>query len=673
MRPIEAQRDARRRFGSKSLALENARDANIILPLHDVAQDMRFAARLFRRWPGFTALVVLLLGLGIGASTAMFSLLMRVVFPVNGFENSPGLVFLARFDKEQGWMERLSYLDLNDIRRESHSFEKLSLYRFDQLDVNATGEPESIRGLDVDANWLPSLGVSPKLGRNLTMGERDVALVTLALAQRLFQKETSAVGRTLLVGNRPFTVIGVLPASLDFDEVEMLVPLVPHAGVQQRDSFTYHALARMHDGVTQAEAQADVNSIVPGRGPWTVRLLNSNEQLAHDCGPTCAQEHHGAWLLFAAAGAILLLACANVANLLISRSVGRSHEFASRKAIGCSRLRLIRQLLTESLTLFGCGSALGLVFASWFTTLLVRFAKSYLERVSPANAAALDPRALAYVALATLFTAVLFGLAPAVHFTSALFKRGIRESRVNLAASRHNRARGLLTACEFTLSLVLLVGFGLLLRSFLRVESIPIGVRSDRLLTISTNLATKYPKMAERIALADDLLNRARAIPAAASVAITSNLPLSGADDTQIRIQGTASPPVEVRYVSVSPNFFEAMGIPLLYGRPFSEHDAAGAAPVVVINQTMARALFSNASPLGQRIQMDDTPAIWREIVGVAADIRQRNLEEDSRPVFHRPYAQGIDFELSLVVRARSEVEMPETALALRKTVRSAD
>jgi putative ABC transport system permease protein len=323
--------------------------------------------------------------------------------------------------------------------------------------------------------------------------------------------------------------------------------------------------------------------------------------------------------------------------------------------------------------LFGCGSALGVIFASWFSTLLVRFAKAYLESAPAANAAVLDPRALAFVAGATLFTAVLFGLTPAVHFAFAQFRRGVRDAWADVAARRHNRARGLLIACEFTLSLVLLVGFGLLLRSFLRVESIPVGIRTDRVLTLRANVAANYPKAAERIALAGNLLDRVRALPAVASASLTSSLPLMGADDTQIRIEGKADPPTEVRYVSVSLNFFEAMGLPIVYGRPFSERDSAGAAAVVVINQTMARALFPNTDALGQRIQMDETPAVWREIVGVAADVRQRNLEEDSRPVFYRPYAQGIDFDLTLAVRVRSEAEVADTARALRKTVRGAD
>jgi putative ABC transport system permease protein len=670
MNPAEAQDDAHRRFGNRGLTLERAREAKILMPVQDLGQDVRFATRLFRRCPGFTVLVVLLLGLGIGASTAMFSLLMHVVFPMNSFENSPRLVFLWRFDKGQGnFLERLSWLDLNDIRGQSRSLEKMSIYRFDLLNVNATGEPESIRGLAIDPDWLSTVGISPTIGRSLMRGERDVTLLTSGLAKRLFQTNKDAIGRTLRIGNRPFTVIGVLPESFDFDETKMLVPLVPESDARQRESFTYHALAQMHSGVTQAQAEAEVASIVPGRDAWTVRLVNSDEMFAHECGPTCGQQHRGAWLLFGAAAVILLLACANVANLLLSRSIGRSREFVIRTAIGCSRHRLIRQMVTESLVLFGCGSAFGVLLAYWFSTLLVRFAAAYLDSVPAANAGLLDPRALAFVALATLITALLFGLAPAMRFTSALFGRGFRHSRATSATRGQSSVRGVLIAIEFALSMVLLIGFGLLLRSFLRVESIPVGIRTDHLLTISTNLA-KYPEMPERIALASKLLDRARALPAVASAVVTSSLPLTGADDTQIRIEGSTDAPTEVRYLSVSANYFEAMGIPMIYGRPLSEQDSAGAAAVIVINQTMARALFPDGAAIGRRIQMEDAPTVWREIVGVAADVRQRNLEEDSRPVFYRPYTQGIDFDLSLAVRVRSGEEVSQVARALRKAAR---
>jgi predicted permease len=252
---------------------------------------------------------------------------------------------------------------------------------------------------------------------------------------------------------------------------------------------------------------------------------------------------------------------------------------------------------------------------------------------------------------------------------------GIHESNSHCLSPRHKAAWRLLIASEFTLALVLLIGFGLLLRSFLHVESIPVGIRVDHLLTTGTilNSAKYLNDSARRGALAHDLLSNIQALPAVSSAALTSSLPLTGAEETRIQVEGQSNSPAEVRYISVSPGFFQTLEIPLIAGRALSEHDSAHAAPVVVINQTMARALFPNGNAIGSRIRMEEKPSIWRQVVGIAADVRQRNLEEDSRPVFYRPYVQGLDFEISFAVRVRSDSDMPEVAKALSKAVHEAD
>jgi putative ABC transport system permease protein len=656
MNPEEARRDARRRFGNTGLALENAREANIFAPLEALGQDLRFAIRMMRRRPGFAAMAVLLAGLGIGASTAMFSLLMGAVFPKSAFENSDRLVFLWRHDKTQGLLlPRASFPDLRDIRGESHSLERVSIYRRTEFAVNTSGEPQQVQGFAIDSDWLHALGVSPSSGRNILPGDQDVALVTNELGQRLFDG-ANALGRRIRIDNRPFTIVGVLPAGFTFDNVEIFVPLTPDADAQQRDRFVYYGLANLRAGVSLSQARAETAALVPGRENWAMRVATSRDRLSFACGPTCDQQHKGIWLLFGAASVVMLMASANVANLLLARSIGRRCEFVIRTAIGCSRGRLIRQVFTESLVLFLCGGTLGILLGRWFSVALARFAPSY------ASSAGLDTRALAFSALVTLVTAVLFGLVPAVRAAAPSAPR-VRKT-----------APGLLVASEFTLALVLLVGFGLLLRSFLRVEAIPAGFRTERLLTIGTSLSgVKYRDMAQRVAFAHRLLERVRLLPAVTSAAMTSNLPLTGAGDTRIRVEGLPLAPLEVRYVSVSPNFFQALEVPILAGRALTEHDGTSAGPVVVINETMARALFPWGDAVGRRIQMEEQPAVWREIVGIAANVRQRNLEEDSRPVFYRPYEQGLDLGVSLAVRVRSSAEMPQVAEAMRKSVRNAD
>ncbi|HEX4168604.1 MAG TPA: ABC transporter permease, partial [Bryobacteraceae bacterium] len=662
MPPSEAQQDAERRFGNQTLIVENSRDADLVLPLHDFGQDVRFAARLIRRRPIFAALAVLLLALGIGASTAMFGLLLRAVFPHSAFENSNRLVFLWRFDKLEGrFLERLSYLDLSNLRSQSRGFAGLSIYHFLDLNVNVSGEPQTIPAFEIEPSWLTTLAVSPRFGRNISPGDRNVVLLTHDLWTRLFASDPHVLGRTLTIANQPFTVIGVLPADFLFDDVEIFTPFIPPSDPRERNNFAYRALAALHTGVSRSQAETEVQAILPGREGWTLHLATPQEKTSNDCGPTCAQQHNGIWLLFGAASLILLLACANVANLLLARSMTRRREFLIRAAIGCNRGRLIRQILTETLLLFFCGGAVGLLFASWFAAALARFADAYVA-VRSAGAILLDPRALTFTAVATLLAALLFGLIPSIQSTGT-----------PSIVPRRKAFRALLVGSEFTLSLVLLVGFGLLLRSFLQVESIPVGVRVDRLLTISGNPAINYKDSAPRLALARRLLDKLRTLPAVSSAALTTHLPLTGADDTRIRFEASVASPTEVRYVAVSPNFFRTLEIPLLAGRSFSEHDSARSGYVVVINETMAHLLFPHENPLGHRIQTDDAPPIWREIVGIAADVRQRNLEEDSRPVFYLPYSQGTLDNFSFAIRVRSAADMPLAAQAVHKAAREAD
>jgi predicted permease len=407
-----------------------------------------------------------------------------------------------------------------------------------------------------------------------------------------------------------------------------------------------------------------VKALTPPRaqdpGARRIVLATPAMRAAEQCGPTCEQQHRGVWLLFGAVGLVMLMACANVANLLLARAMGRRREFEIRGAIGCSRMRLARQILTESLVLFVFGGAAGVGIAKWTTVLLVTYASSYAGKRVP-----LDGRALAFAVAVTLVTGVLFGLIPALRSGPAMSR----------AADAHRtRTRGVLVASEFALALIVLAGFGLLMRSFLSVQSAPLGFRPENLLTAETTLRDeRFKDRARRIDLVRQLLESVRAVPSVESAAVTSSLPLSGADATRVRIEG--SEPLDprgepVRYVNASAGLLETLEIPLIEGVGLSEHDSGGTEPVVMINQTMARMFFAGGA-VGRRIQMEDEPGIWRKVVGVAGDIRQRNLEEDSRPLFYRPYQRGMDSDVALVVRARSESDLGALARALRKTVGS--
>jgi predicted permease len=678
----EAVRRAQMNFGGLEQVKEECRDARGVLFLETVLQDCRYAVRMMCRYPAFTVMAVVLIGLGIGASTSMFSLVAASVLRQPSFEHSDRLVYLWKKTQRE-FHERLP-ADVLEIRDQSRTLERFAAYRLDWFLVGGRNGPERLYGHYVAANWLNALGASPARGRNFLPeeerpGRGDVAILSDKLWKRMFNGNESALGSRLTVHGRAFTIIGILPATFDFGRAELFVPLVPGQEAYDPELF---AMANLRPGISLARAQSDVDSVVADlaqRDPtnWKdskVELVTPAMQASYYCGPTCSQAHRGIWLLFGAVGMVMLMACGNVANLLLARSVGRRREFLIRTAIGCSALRLVRQNLTESMLLFGFGGAWGVIFAWWSKTLLTKIAAAYIETAE----IELDGRVLAFSAAVTLLTGIVFGLLPALRSIQALGQGGLQEvSGFTAVAIRRNLPRRLLVGSQFMLALVLLIGFGLLLRSFLHVESIPLGFRADRLLTVDTTLTNlKYKDPTRRVSYARGLLNKVRELPGVEAAALTSDLPLTGAEATDIQIEGIPSVDArgtEVRYISASAKLFRTLEIPLLEGRTLSEHDTETGAPVVVINRTMAQMFFPNTNALGRRIQMAGNPPVWREIVGVVADVRQRNLEEDSRPVFYRPYLQGLDNSLSVAVRTRSQAEMPQVAASLRKSVREAD
>ena len=672
----EAVRRAKLIFGGMEQLKEECRDARGVLFIETLLQDSRYAVRMMRRYPAFAAMAVLLIGLGIGASTSMFSLVAATVLRRSPF--SDRLVYLWRIDKLQNEPQERLPLDVLDVGGQSRSLERFAAYRPDWFLVNGPSGSERAYGYYVDANWLSALGVVPAQGRNFLpeeerAGRDDVVILSDALWKRMSNGNPSALGSRISVQTRVCTIVGILPAAFDFDRAELFAPFLPHHATEDPGFF---ALANLRSGHTLARAQSEVDSIVASvaqRNPtyWKnsgIELVTPDMRVSYSCGPTCLQAHRGIWLLFGAVGMVLLMACANVANLLLARSVGRRREFLIRAAIGCSRVRLLRQNLTESMVLFACGGALGILIAWWSKTLPAKIAAAYIE-TTEIN---LDGRVFAFSVTATLLTGLVCGLLPAIRSTKG--SHGV--SGLAAVSVHRNLTRRLLVSSEFTLALVLLIGFGLLLRSFLYVESIPVGIRTDKLLTMDTTLTTpRYKDPAKRILFARTLLDRVREIPGVDGAVLTSDLPLTGADATNIQIEGMSSTDpqgTEVRYISASPELFATLGIPLLEGRTLSPHDTETAAPVVVINKTMAQMFFPNETVVGRRIRVGQPP-LWREIVGVVADVRQRNLEEDSRPVFYRPYFQGLDAPVSIAARARSQADMPSVAQALRKTARETD
>lgn len=667
MTPEEAARDATARFGNRTATGERMRDADLVGWLESVAQDVRFSLAMMRRHAAFTAMAVALLALGIGASTGMFSLLLATVFRSAPYEHSDRLVYLARQENDRSFYGGvLPYRDLAELRAHNRGLERLAPYRGGAWVLNTANGPERVRGYFVSSDWLPALDTQPAMGRNFLpeeeqVGRGEAAILSYGLWRRAFGADSNVVGRQFTVDERSYTVIGVLGDDFDFEGAELYLPL---AGDERTQCS---AVARLRRGTAVAQAQSEMDALVKAlqpallrdSGPKQIVLATPAMRASEQCGPTCEQQHRGVWLLFGAVALVMLMTCANVANLLLARAMGRQREFEIRGAIGCSRTRLARQVLTESIVLFLFGGAAGVGVAKWTTVLLATYASAYAGRRIP-----LDERALAFAATVTLVTGVLFGLIPALRSRPAV-SRSVDTYRT--------RVRGVLIASEFALALIVLAGFGLLMRSFLSVQSVPLGFRAENLLTAETTLRDKrFKDGPRRIELVRQLLETVRAIPGVESAAMTSSLPLSGADATRVRIEGREPSNArgdEVRYINASAGLFGTLEMPLIEGVGISEHDSAGSESVAVVNQTMARMFFAGGAAVGARIQMEDEPGIWRKVVGMAGDIRQRNLEEDSRPLFYRPYPQGMDSDIALVVRARSESDMGALTRALRKAV----
>jgi predicted permease len=681
MARAEAQRRARMEFGRAESVKEECREARGVMLIETILQDCRYALRMMHRYPAFTAMAIVLVGLGVGASTSMFSLVAASVLRRPQF--SDRLIYIWRFEKRAGEMRERLPQDVLEIGDQARSIERFAAYRAEWFIIDGPRGPERVYGYSVAKDWFRALDVTPARGREFLpeeeqRGRGDVVILTDALWRRLFHADPSALGSRITVQGRSFTVVGILPATFDFDRTELFTPLMPD---DKTHDAVISAIANLGRGIDLARAQSEVDSIAAGlkrRDPerwrdWDIRLVTPEMRLPWECGPTCEQAHRGIWLLFGAVGMILLMACANVANLLLARSVGRRREYLIRAAIGCSNGRLVRQNLTETLLLFCCGGTLGVLIAWWSKGLLAKIAGAYLETAD----IQLDGCVFAFSVAATLATGLLFGLIPAVRSAKALGRGGLQEvGGFSAVPIRRNLSRRLLVSAEFTLALVLLIGFGLLLRSFLYVESIPVGFPVDRLLTKDINLsAPKFKEPAKRISFARAVLERVREMPGVESAGLTSALPLTGADSTNIEIEGIPSADprgTEVRFIAVSADLLSTLGIPLVEGRTLSPHDTETSALVVVINRTMARMFFPNGSAVGRRIRTEDKSG-WREIVGVVEDVRQRNLEEDSRPVFYQPYLQGLDEDLSVAVRARSEADMNQVAASLRKAVREVD
>jgi putative ABC transport system permease protein len=694
--PEAARRAALIEIGSVDAVKESARSVRAGALLADVAQDARYALRMMRRDLGFTAVAVVTLALGIGANTAIFSVVNAVLLKPLPYADADKIVVVwernTAIGKERDPVAPLNYLDW---RSENTVLEELGAYRVRAIALDDVSGPEQLRALSLSSSVFRVLSASAAIGRVFTEEEErrsdQVVVLAHALWQRRFGGNASAIGRSVSLNGAAFTIVGVMPPDFRFpdgDPVDLYSPLtftVPRELIS-RGLHTLMVVGRLKNGATAESATADLGRIAKriaaadSTSHSDVTVAGAHEVLVEDV-------HLGLVVLFATVGFVLLIACANVANLLMVRAASRRREVAMRAALGAGRARLLRQLLTESVLLAVIGAALGIVIARWAVAGFTAFPPPNLPRVDQVG---IDRIVLLFVAVAAVITGVMFGIIPALQAATPRLSDAMQATGPTSTAK--SRGRSALLVGEIALSLMLLAGAGLMIRSLIKMQTLDVGFNPTGLLTAQISLpAARYPvDRAQYRALAptetpprdgkpftffSQLEERLRTIPGIEAVGAVSALPLNpvGVDyDLPVVVEGKPRPragaELEADFRLATPGYFRTMRIPLIQGREFTEFDGPDSTPVAIINRTMAEQMFAGESPIGQRLMLYGRA---REIVGVIGSVRHHGFTREPRPEMILPYRQFQLGSMTLVVR--SALDESTVATAVRRAVQSID
>ncbi len=641
--------------------------------------DLKFAFRQLLKNPGFTAVAVLTLALGIGANTAIFSVVDGVLLKPLPYER-PGQLVQVWEAPGPGKRNSASPGAFLDWKEHSTVFESLSLRQNTAMNLTGDGEPERISGLAMSTSGLQIFRARPLLGRTFASdedqpGKDKVAVLSHGFWQRRFGGETNVVGREIQLNDQSYTVIGVLPPRfLPWDKAEFVIPkAIAPDEANQRSAHWLQVIGRLKPGVTVAQAQSEMNALAARLKPlypafkkdWGVTIVPMHEQITGNVKPTLL-------VLAGAVGFVLLIACANVANLLLAKASARQKEMAIRAALGASRWRVIRQLLVESVLLSLLGALLGLLLTFWSVGTLTSITAVSLPRAQDVG---LDLRVLGFALLVSLVAGVAFGLVPALQPSRPDLNDMLKEGARTSGTGPRNRVRSGLIVSEVALSLVLLIGAGLLLNSFVRLSNVPPGINPQNVLTMQVTLPDKkYPDAERRAAFFERTLERIENLPGVEAAGAVWTMPLAGySPDTSFTVFGRPGQPAtsyQTDFDFCSPDYFRAIGIPLLKGRFFEQRDRADSPLVVIINEALAREHFPNEEPLGKRIQLGKIDEQW-EIMGVIGNVRQRGLGESVRPSVYRPLAFIWSGNGHLVVRTTgAPLGMAES---VRKTILEVD
>jgi putative ABC transport system permease protein len=676
MPPAEARRAARIKLGQIEPAKEKYRDRRGISGLETLVQDFRYATRVLGKSPAFTMTAVATLALGIGANSAIFSFVNAILLRPLPYRDPERIVQLKAHDRTKGVdFDAVSYPNYRDWAEQNKVFEQMAAYRYALLNMTGAREPQTLLGLRASAELLPLLGIQPILGRVFVTDEdqpgRDrVVVVSYDMWSSVFGRSRDAIGKSLTLDDEQYTVVGVMPADFNFPasvpvssmlpsrKISYWIPLGIGAAAAHRDWNMLSVVARLKPGATLASALAEMETIarslerqysVEDSGVG-VHIETLREQLAGNTRP--------ALLVFMAAiSLVLLIACANVANLVAARSTTRQKEIAVRTAIGASRSRILRQLLTESLVLGLLGGGLGAPVAAGSVKLFRVIIPGNLPRLAEVS---FDARLLAYTFGISLLTGLVFGLMPAIGVARLNLSGSLKgDGQRSTAGATTVRMRGALVITEVALSAAVLVGAGLMFKSFLRLQQVDPGFQSDNVLTAWTTLnRTRYRQPAEVAAFYEQVLERVQSLPGVESAGTADALPLTSIHPGgPFTIEGR---PAEVELdapfayrCTVSPDYFRAMGIQLIAGRVFARTDRQGTPAVVMINESAAREYWPGDDPVGKRLSftIGNTPPTWLDIIGVAGDVRQDGVDLPVIPTIYLPMLQAPNGFAFLVVR----------------------
>jgi putative ABC transport system permease protein len=639
-------------------------------------QDLRFGFRTLTRKPGFTVVAIIALALGIGANTAIFSVVNSVLLRPLAYQDPAALVVINHDYPKINLKASVSAIGYTHYRDNAKSFESVAAMTGGGFNLTGGGDPEQVNGALVTHNFFSALGARPALGRVFLPeedqpGKNKVVALSHGFWQRRFGADPGIVNKTITINDENYTVVGVMPPSFQFGrELGRVVDLwTPIAFTREQLDYrrltneNLTVIARLKPGVTIGQAQAELDAIaanlrqqyMPGadRSNWGLTTQYLSELVVGDI-------RLALWILMGIVGLVLLIACANVANLLLARAADRQKEMAIRTALGAGRRRVIRQLLTESALLALIGGAIGLLLAWLGINALVKVNQVQIPRASEIG---VDWRALAFTLGVSLLTGFVFGLVPALQISKADLHETLKEGGRTGSSGARAWVRNTLVVLEMALALVVLVSAGLLVRSFWRVQQVNPGFAPQNTLAMSLVLpATKYKEPVQRVNFYKEALQRIRALPGVQSAGATSILPLSGNNSSgSFQIEGRVTPqgqssPHGDRWAATT-DYFSTMRIPIIRGRFFDDRDTMESQPVAIIDETMARKYWPDEDPMGKRItfQSRDNKPIWREIVGVVGHVKHKGLEGESRVQYYMPHSQTQNAFMSLVVRASGD------------------